>query len=64
MTSTIHAVYPDGSGVREASLKLQALRAQLVEDGSDGSSLTATIGDEFVDLALHVIKETGGITAS
>lgn len=61
MTSKIHAVFPDGAGVREASLKLQALRAELVHDGSDGSSsLTATIGDECVDLAIHMITQTGG----
>ncbi|MFC5651770.1 hypothetical protein ACFPYJ_22155 [Paenibacillus solisilvae] len=64
MTSTIHAVFPDVSGVREAALKLQALRAELIEDGADGSSLTATIGDEHVSLALHMIRQTGGTTES
>lgn len=62
MNSTIHAVFPDSSGVREAILKLQSLRAELVEDGNDESSLTAMIGDELVDRALQVIKQTGGIT--
>ena len=63
MNSTIHAVFPDGTGVREAALKLKALRAVLVDNGSDdSSSLTATIGDEFVDLALHMIRQTGGTT--
>ena len=61
MTAKIHAIFPDGVGAREAELKLQALRAFQVEGGTDGESLTATIGDEVVDRALHLIRQTGGV---
>ncbi|MBB3108968.1 hypothetical protein FHS18_001020 [Paenibacillus phyllosphaerae] len=61
MPTRIHATFPAGTGTREAELKLQALRALDVQGSGDGS-LSATVGDESVDLALHVIQEIGGTT--
>lgn len=60
MTARIHASFPDGSCAREAGLKLQALRVLELEEDGDGASFTATVGDELVDRALHLIRDTGG----
>jgi len=60
MTSRIVAVFQDENSIREAQLKLQALRVTEVEGGADGSMLTATVEDELVDRALHLIRQTGG----
>ncbi|MBW7473733.1 hypothetical protein K0T92_03115 [Paenibacillus oenotherae] len=60
MTARIHATFPDGSGAREAGIKLQALRVLELEENGDGISFTATVGDEMVDRALHLIRDTGG----
>ncbi|QYR20157.1 hypothetical protein KZ483_20215 [Paenibacillus sp. sptzw28] len=60
MMAEIHAIFPGGSGAREAELKLLALRAIQVQGGTDGSSLTATVDEEVVDRALHLIRQSGG----
>ncbi|GGD71625.1 hypothetical protein [Paenibacillus nasutitermitis] len=60
MTSRIVAVFQDESRTREAQLKLQSLRATEVEGGADGAMLTATVEDELVDRALHLIRQMGG----
>jgi len=61
MTVEIHATFPDGTGAREAELKLQALRAVRVTDDGDGS-LTVMVGDDLIDRALHLIQQTGGMS--
>ncbi|SFS86545.1 hypothetical protein [Paenibacillus sp. BC26] len=58
--TVIHATFQDGDGAREAQLKLMALRVLQVDGGADGASLTATVGDDLVDRALHLIEQTGG----
>ncbi|RAP76735.1 hypothetical protein [Paenibacillus montanisoli] len=60
MTATIHATFQNGQGAREAQLKLQSLRVLQVDGGTDGASFTATVGDDLIDRALHLIEQTGG----
>jgi hypothetical protein len=60
MMAEIHATFPDPSGAREAEMKLLALRAIQVHGGNDGGSLTATVDEDVVDRALHLIRQTGG----
>ncbi|REE93074.1 hypothetical protein A8990_102160 [Paenibacillus taihuensis] len=61
MTAMIHATFQDASGAREAQAKLQYLRVQQVDGGEDGASFTATVGDELVERAIHLIEQTGGM---
>ncbi|WP_308638832.1 hypothetical protein [Paenibacillus silvisoli] len=60
MTATIHATFENGHGAREAQLKLQSLRVLQVDGGDDGASLTAMVGEDLIDRALHLIEQTGG----
>ncbi|QHW30454.1 hypothetical protein GZH47_06065 [Paenibacillus rhizovicinus] len=58
--TTIHATFQDENRAREAQRKLQFLRIEQIDEGTDGASLTADVGDELVERALHVIRQTGG----
>ncbi|QHT60274.1 hypothetical protein GXP70_10180 [Paenibacillus lycopersici] len=58
--ATLHATFQDGARAREAQRKLQFLRIEQIDQGADGASLTADVGDELMDRALHVIRQTGG----
>jgi len=58
--TTIHATFEDGNRAREAQHKLQFLRVGQIDEGADGASWTATVGDELVERAIHLVRQTGG----
>ncbi|AZN40435.1 hypothetical protein [Paenibacillus albus] len=60
MTATIHATFQDSGDAREAQAKLQYLRVEQVNGGADDASFTATVGDELIERAIHLIEQTGG----
>ena len=31
-----------------------------IDEGADGASWTATVGDELVERAIHLVRQTGG----
>lgn len=58
--TTIHAMFEDGERAREARQKLRFLRVDGIDEGADGASWTATVGDELVERAIHLVRQTGG----
>ncbi|CAM4265890.1 hypothetical protein [Paenibacillus tarimensis] len=59
-TYEVNASFEGAQSVREAELKLIALRASGIMTGRDGHSLTATLDEAVVDRAVQVIRESGG----
>ncbi|MBM7565625.1 hypothetical protein [Paenibacillus sacheonensis] len=57
---TIHATFQDGDRAREAQHKLQFLRVDQIDEGTDGSSWSATVGEELVERAIRLVHQTGG----
>ncbi|MBO7746482.1 hypothetical protein I8J29_19905 [Paenibacillus sp. MWE-103] len=58
--TTIRATFDDGGRAREAQHKLQFLRVDGIDESSDGTSWTATLDDELVERAIHLVRQTGG----
>ncbi|WP_219836285.1 hypothetical protein [Paenibacillus sp. R14(2021)] len=60
MTATIFATFLESRHAREAQHKLQFLRVEHVDEGHDGISITAMVGEELMERAMHVIRQSGG----
>ncbi|MFD1953376.1 hypothetical protein ACFSL6_04105 [Paenibacillus thailandensis] len=60
----IRATFDRPQAAREALCKLQALRVTDIAEMPEHGLLTATVGAEVADRALHVIRQVGGNTDS
>lgn len=57
----IRATFIQPQAAHEALCKLQALRAFEVSGMPEDGMLTATVGPDVVDRALHLIRQVGGV---